>query len=60
MNREEAIVEIARRLLRLPTLDARNSDRLDFHELSVGQVRQALEAAWDAGFRAATDLTGRP
>jgi uncharacterized protein DUF6900 len=60
MNREEAIVEIARRLLCLPTLDARNSDRLDFHELSVGQIRQALEAAWDAGFKAATDLTGLP
>jgi hypothetical protein len=60
MNREEDTLEIARRLLGLPTLDARNSDRLDFHELSVGQIREALQAAWDAGFKAATELAGRP
>ncbi len=43
---------IARRHLRLVTLEARNSDSLDFHDLSVWDVRAALEAAYKAGFEA--------
>ncbi len=57
MNTDErltAIREIANRVLRVPTLEARNSDSLDFHEIGVWQLRDALAAAYDAGFRAAT------
>lgn len=53
-ERSAAIRQIASRVLRVPTLEARNSDRLDFHEVGIWQLREALETAYDAGFRAAT------
>ena len=40
---------IAQKTLRLQTLDAHNSDRLDFHEVHVHAVREALAQAWYAG-----------
>lgn len=48
-RRDRAITEAATRHLGLDTLDARGSDRLDFHDLSVGAIRDALEAAYAAG-----------
>lgn len=44
-----AIQRIAREELGLETLDARNSDQLDFHELAVWQIRGALLKAYEAG-----------
>ena len=35
--------------LGVDTLDTRNSDRLDFHEVSVWEVKEALQAAFMAG-----------
>lgn len=43
--------EIARRELRISTLDDRNLDRLDFHDLGVASIRDALAAAYRAGQR---------
>jgi len=43
------IVEIAKTSLGLETLDKRNSDSLDFHDLSVWRIEAALEAAFRAG-----------
>ena len=43
------IEQIAKRDLRIDTLEARRSDRLDFHECSVWQIRRALEYAFIAG-----------
>ena len=43
------LASIARRVLRIPTLDARNSDRLDFHEVSVWELLKALRMAYRAG-----------
>ena len=40
---------IAQRHLCIETLETRNSDRLDFHDVSVWGVRSALEAAFKAG-----------
>ena len=40
---------IAQKHLFIETLEARNSDRLDFHDVSVWGVRSALEAAFKAG-----------
>jgi hypothetical protein len=49
-TKAEAQVEaIAKKHLGLETLEARNMDSLDFHELSVWQVRDALLAAYEAG-----------
>ncbi|MFI5298960.1 MAG: DUF6900 domain-containing protein [Polyangiales bacterium] len=43
------LLDIARRHLRLETLETRNMDSLDFHELSVASIQDALEAAYLAG-----------
>ena len=45
----DAIAQIARRVLGVPTLKVRGSDSLDFHEVGVGSLEQALRAAYDAG-----------
>ncbi len=45
------LASIARRVLRIPTLDARNSDSLDFHEVSVWELLTALRLAYRAGVR---------
>jgi hypothetical protein len=49
---EYELTEIARRVLRLVTLEERKSDRLDFHDLGVGQIKEALWAAYRAGQKA--------
>ena len=40
---------IAEKHLNIETLETRNSDSLDFHDVSVWGVRSALEAAFKAG-----------
>jgi hypothetical protein len=50
---EQTAVEIARRILHIDTLDTRNSDALDFHTVSVWQVKEAIESAFSAGQAAA-------
>jgi hypothetical protein len=49
MTREQIIQKIAREHLSIETLEERNLDRLDFHEVSVWAVKEALEAAYEAG-----------
>ena len=58
-TREEEIGSIARRILGLETLDTRNSDGLDFHELAVWTIREALDAAFEAGRTFSTRATTR-
>ena len=48
-TRDQTLTDIATKILDLETLDTRNSDRLDFHELAVWQIKKALEAAYSAG-----------
>lgn len=43
---------IAQTILGLETLDTRNSDRLDFHDLAVWSIKAALQAAFEAGQQA--------
>jgi len=43
------LTQIARQVLKVPTLAYRNSDSLDFHTVSVGQIKLALRAAYEAG-----------
>jgi len=50
MTRDDAIERIALDLLGLETLQTRKRDRLDFHDLAVWDIREALEAAYTAGF----------
>ena len=46
---DRKLAKIAKQVLRIPTLDSRRSDRLDFHEVSVWNVKQALLQAYLAG-----------
>jgi len=52
-----AIQKIAREILNLETLETRRSDSLDFHDMSVWAIREALEAAYNAGKDAAIQKT---
>lgn len=50
---DRQLQQIALDHLFIDTLETRNSDRLDFHEVSVWAVKSALMAAYQAGRRAA-------
>lgn len=43
------LTRIAQQHLRIETLESRRRDSLDFHEISVLELRDALEAAYRAG-----------
>lgn len=50
MRKIDALLNrIARCTLHIETLTPQGSDRLDFHEVSVDGLRDALEAAYKAG-----------
>ena len=49
------IDEIGKRHLHLETVETRNSDRLDFSEQAVWQIKEALEAAYEAGRKSKED-----
>jgi len=51
--KDKAVLWIAQHHFDIETLAVRGMDRLDFHEVSVTGMKQALEAAYDAGVRAA-------
>ncbi len=53
-KRNEIIEKIAREVLHLKTLDVRNSDSLDFHDIHVSQLRDALKHAFLEGYYAAS------
>lgn len=53
--RDALLMEIAERHFFLETLETRNSDRLDFHDVAVWAIRSALEAAYEAGRRAGAE-----
>lgn len=44
-----ALAAIAKKILDIPTLEARMQDSLDFHEVAVWEVKAALEAAYQVG-----------
>ena len=54
---ERSVSEIAQRVLRLDSLQTRHSDALDFHELAIWNIREALLAAYAAG---AATTTAQP
>jgi len=46
---EQLLTQIAQDKLGIETLETRKSDRLDFHDVAVWCLRDALEAAFNAG-----------
>ena len=51
---EDLITQIAQQHLRIETLETRKSDSLDFHDVAVWCLRDALEAAFNAGVEQAS------
>ncbi len=43
------LTQIAQKHLGIDTLQTRHADRLDFHDVAVWRLREALEAAFNAG-----------
>ena len=50
-DRDQIITDIAEDALGIETLETRNMDGLDFHELPVWAIKEALEQAYEAGRR---------
>lgn len=53
------IAALAKEHLDVETLETRNSDRLDFHDVAVWNIKAALEAAYRAGQAAAAKPAGQ-
>lgn len=56
-NLDQLLTDIARQHLPVETLETRNSDSLDFHDVAVWGLKAALEAAYNAGFEAGANKT---
>jgi hypothetical protein len=52
MTKDELFTLIAQRHLNIETLETRKSDGLDFHDVAVWSIKDALEAAFEAGRKA--------
>jgi len=46
---DQLLTEIAKKHLNLETLETRNSDSLDFHDVAVWSLKDALQKAYEAG-----------
>ena len=46
---DELLAEIAKKHLNLETLETQNSDSLDFHDVAVWGIKDALQEAYEAG-----------
>lgn len=51
---------IAKKVLQIQTLETRNSDRLDFPDMAVWAVREALDVAFEAGIAHASKSVKPP
>lgn len=56
---QDLLEKIARDHLFIQTLETQMSDRLDFHEVSVWGIKNALQAAFEAGQAAASQTQSR-
>jgi hypothetical protein len=53
----QLLEQLAQQHLFIDTLETQSSDRLDFHDVSVWAVKAALQAAYEAGLKAAETNT---
>jgi hypothetical protein len=58
--RDALIFDIAQRRFFIETLEPRNRNRLDFHDVAVWAFRDALKEAFEAGRRAGAAATPQP
>lgn len=59
-TKTDILAAIAATELGVSTLETRRSDRLDFHDIAVWSIREALSAAYDAGKAAAKKAPTKP
>jgi hypothetical protein len=52
MTKDQLFEQIAKQHLMIDTLKTQKSDRLDFHDCTVWGIKEALEAAYEAGWQA--------
>lgn len=52
--------QIAQKHLFIQTLETQHSDRSDFHDVAVWCIKNALQAAYDAGLAAAQTTATTP
>ena len=50
---DQILTEIAKKHLSLEMLETRNSDSLDFYDIAVWAIKDALQEAYEAGLSAA-------
>jgi hypothetical protein len=55
LNKKSEIEKISKQVLNLETLETRKNDSLDFREQSVWGIKEALQKAYEAGFKAKHD-----
>ena len=46
---DELLTDIAKKHLDIETLETRNSDSLDFHDVAIWCIKDALKSAYEAG-----------
>lgn len=56
---DQLLAQIAQEHLFIETLETRNHDRLDFHDVGVWCVKSALMAAYQAGLEAGQNATAK-
>ena len=56
---DQLLARIAQEHLFIETLETRNHDRLDFHDVGVWCVKSALMAAYQAGLAAGQNATAK-
>ena len=52
MKKEDILTKIAKNRIGAETLETRNSDSLDFYDISVWAFKEMLEKAYEAGRKA--------
>lgn len=52
MKKADILTKIAKERCGIETLETRNSDSLDFHDISVWALKEMLEQAYEAGRQA--------
>ena len=48
---DELLTDIAKKHLNIETLETRNSDSLDFHDVAVWCIKDALKSSYEAGLQ---------
>ena len=54
---DQLLTEIAKKHLNLETLETRNSDSLDFYDMAVWAIKDALQEAYEAGLQSDPQIT---